>query len=86
MNYIVIERFADLQDGKRIYEPGESYPRLGLVVTRERIAYLAGSDNRIGYPLIKPEMPAEAPDKIGEESTAPKAKPAKKAARSPKKG
>ena len=51
--YIATVRFADLQDNKRIYEAGEQYPRLGFVVSAERLAELAGSDNLSGRPLIK---------------------------------
>lgn len=53
MKYIAAVRFADLEDGRRIYEPGEAFPRLGLSVTAERLMKLAGSDNRAGQPLIR---------------------------------
>ena len=56
MTYKALTRFADLNDGNRIYEAGETYPRLGLDVTPERIAELAGSDNRMGYPLIAADV------------------------------
>ena len=52
MRYIAITRFADLQDGRRIYEAGDEYPRPGFSVSAERLAELAGSDNRMGKPLI----------------------------------
>jgi len=52
VSYVVLTRFADLQDGNRIYEAGDNYPRLGFDVSDERLAELAGSDNRIGKPLI----------------------------------
>ena len=52
MSFIVLTRFADLQDGNRIYEAGDTYPRPGFDVSPERLAELAGSDNRIGQPLI----------------------------------
>lgn len=55
MTYKVLIRFADLQDGGRIYEAGERFPRLGLHVSEERLAELAGSDNRTGHPLIAAE-------------------------------
>ena len=65
--YVAIERFADLMDGKRLYEAGDAYPRPGLNVTPERLAELAGSDNRLGRPVIaeaheKAETPANAPE------------------------
>lgn len=50
--YVVLTRFADLTDGKRIYEAGDVFPRPGLDVTPERLCELAGSDNRMGKPLI----------------------------------
>ena len=52
MTCVVLTRFADLQDGKHVYEAGDTYPRPGLEVSPERIAELAGSDNRTGSPLI----------------------------------
>lgn len=55
MIYRALVRFADLQDGKRIYEAGETFPRLGLHVSEERLTELAGSDNRAGHPLIAAE-------------------------------
>ena len=50
--FVVLSRFADLLDDNRIYEAGDDYPRPGLDVTPERLAELAGSDNRMGEPLI----------------------------------
>lgn len=50
--YVAIRRFADLTDGKRLYEAGDVFPRPGLNVTPERLFELAGSDNRTGKPLI----------------------------------
>lgn len=47
-------RFVDLQDGKRLYEADEVYPRSGLVVTDERLAELASTNNKAGFPLIYP--------------------------------
>lgn len=53
MKYKAVVRFADLEDGRHIYEPGEDFPRLGLCVSDERLKKLAGSDNLAGQPLIK---------------------------------
>lgn len=53
MAYKVIEGFADLQDEAYIYSPGDEYPREGTIVSRERYAELASSDNKIGRPLIE---------------------------------
>ena len=89
MSYIVLMRFADFQDSNRIYEAGDTYPRPGLDVSPERLAELAGSDNRIGQPLIvdvdapcdecaveRAETPVEADDGNGEEIPAKAQKPA----------
>lgn len=61
--YIAAVAFADLLDGKHLYSPGDEFPRQGLTVSDARLAELAGSDNRMGYPLIKavdaPEKPAK---------------------------
>ena len=99
MRYIAITRFADLQDGRRIYEAGDEYPRPGFSVSAERLAELAGSDNRVGMPLIvdvdapcdkcaveAPETPVEAPQDEPKEIPAEPQKPAKKPVRSRKKG
>lgn len=50
--YKVIKAFTDLQDGNTVYHTGDFYPRKGANVTDRRIAELAGSGNRLGYPLI----------------------------------
>ena len=64
--YKVIERFADLQDGKHIYVAGDTFPRNGLKITGDRIAQLASCDNRIGRPVIKyvPDKEKSSPAKI----------------------
>lgn len=88
--YFVLSRFADLLDNNRIYEAGDDYPRPGLDVTPERLAELAGSDNRTGRPLIKrveaPETPVEASESAPKDLLAEPQKPAKKPVRSRKKG
>ena len=99
MSYIVLTRFADLQDGNRIYEAGDTYPRPGFDVSPERLAELAGSDNRMGEPLIvdvdapcaecaveAPETPVEAPEDEPKEIPADSDETPKKARRSRKKG
>ena len=92
MSFIVLMRFADLQDGNRIYEAGDTYPRPGFAVSQERLAELAGSDNRMGEPLI---VDVEAPcNKCAVEATQDEPKeipvqseePPKKARRSRQKG
>ena len=51
--YKVIKYFEDLQDNNRPYNAGDIFPREGLSVSEERLAELAGSDNKQGVPLIK---------------------------------
>lgn len=51
--YKVLKRFADLEDGKYLYEVGDEFPRLGLKVSSERLNTLSGSDNLMKTPLIK---------------------------------
>ena len=51
--YKVIESFFDLQDGNHAYEPGDEFPREGFKVSDERLAELAGTDNRRGMKLIE---------------------------------
>lgn len=56
--YKVIRSFADLQDKNRVYNTGDIFPRDGLKVSKERIAELLSSKNRIHEPLIE-EIPEE---------------------------
>lgn len=50
--YQVLEMFADLQDHNRVYQPGDSFPREGLSVSPERLAELAGNENKRKRPVI----------------------------------
>ena len=65
MIYVALMRFADLRDGKHIYEAGAIYPRPGYEPTESRIAELAGNENRMGYPLIKAKEPGHKTDAAG---------------------
>lgn len=56
--YKVIKYFTDLQDSNHPYNVGDVFPRDGLTVTEERLAELAGKDNKQGVPLIKHIKPA----------------------------
>ena len=69
MAYKAKVTFADLTDGKRLYHEGETFPRDGLTVSEERLAYLSGSGNLMGYPLI---------EKVGEEPTEEAEKPVRR--------
>ena len=53
MDYTVIKRFSDPQDGNHVYEAGDTYPRAGVSPLPARIAELAGNKNRQKTPLIK---------------------------------
>lgn len=59
--YKVIKYFTDLQDSNHAYEVGDEFPREGMDVSEDRIAELAGPDNKQGTPLIElvPEKPTE---------------------------
>lgn len=51
--YEVIRYFVDLQDNNHPYNAGDVFPRSGLVVSENRLAELAGSENKQGVPLIQ---------------------------------
>lgn len=84
--YKVIKRFHDLQDvtktnGGEVYHEynvGDTFPRKGKEVSEERIAELAGSNNRQGVPLIELVRDA-AEQETGSEP--PVTQPKKKAGR-----
>ena len=63
--YKVIKFFTDLQDNEYPYDVGAAFPRQGLEVTAERLAELAGSNNKQKTPLIKfvEDEPKKAPAK-----------------------
>ena len=53
MAYKVVEYFEDLQDNCRPYDVGDVFPADGNIVTAERIAELASTQNRRHIPLIE---------------------------------
>lgn len=53
MMYKVIETFRDTEHGG-VYQKGDAYPAPGKETTPERIAYLSGSTNKMGKPVIEP--------------------------------
>lgn len=71
--YKVIKFFHDLEDKKETksgtvhhaYNVGDTYPREGSKPSEERIAELAGSENKQGEPLI--ELVEEQVEKQTEE-------------------
>lgn len=50
--YKVISDFVDLVDDNYRYSKGDAYPRDGVKASKERIAELAGCENKAGFPLI----------------------------------
>jgi hypothetical protein len=49
----VIHEFLDLQDDSRYYKVGDTFPRKGFKVAKERLEELSTSANKIGVPLIQ---------------------------------
>lgn len=71
MQYRVIEFFTDLQDFDYPYNAGDMFPRIGKVVSEERLRELSGSQNRQRRPLIEPvldpfNLPVEEQDNPSE--------------------
>jgi hypothetical protein len=53
MGYTVIHYFVDLQDSNHPYKVGDTFPRLGLVVSDARLKELSSNRNKQGKPLIE---------------------------------
>lgn len=53
MKYRVLKYFTDLQDNRHAYHVGETFPRVGLEVSPERIEALSTDKNKRGIPLIE---------------------------------
>ena len=51
--YEVIRDFVDVQDNNHFYSTGDSFPRAGVDVSKDRCAELASTSNRCGVVLIK---------------------------------
>lgn len=58
--YLVIDSFKDLQDNKYQYKAGDTYPRLGLEPSKQRIKELSTTNNRRGKVFIVPDEKEEA--------------------------
>jgi hypothetical protein len=67
--YKVIKYFVDLQDNNHPYNAGDIFPRNGLSVSDDRLAELAGSENKQGVPLIR-LVEEEKPNKKRTKKTA----------------
>lgn len=64
----VIRTFYDLTDNNFVYNVGDSFPRVGLEVSQDRIEELSGNNNKQGTPLIKPkEKPIAKRKKVKKE-------------------
>lgn len=51
--YVVLVDFTDSEDNLTVYRAGkDTYPRNGYDPTDDRIAYLQGSNNVMGKPII----------------------------------
>ena len=77
--YKVLERFTDLQDNRHEYNPGDKFPREGLVVSEERLAELSTDKNRQKRPLIE-EVKEKAKAEVKPEKKETVKKPVKKPA------
>lgn len=53
MGYVVVKDFSDIQDNKHIYRTGDTFPRAGLKVSKDRVAELSSTDNMRGEVLIE---------------------------------
>ena len=51
--YKVLEAFTDIQDNNHIYRTGDTFPRDGVVASKERLAELYSDNNKRGIPLIE---------------------------------
>lgn len=49
---VAAEDFYDIEDHHYLYRKGDEYPRKGYSPSPERVKMLAGSENRMGRPLI----------------------------------
>lgn len=70
MKYRALVRFADLKDGRHLYEVGDTYPREGLTVGAVRLDELSSNRNAAGYPLIAavPEQEKRSTRKRGKKN------------------
>ena len=86
MTYKVISFFLDLQDDSYAYSPGDTFPREGVIVKKERYEELASDRNKLGKPLIAAEMPEKPLDDTSDaEQPTEDTKAAKKANKRSKK-
>lgn len=55
--YKVIRYFTDLQDNDYPYYEGDTFPRDGMTVTKQRLEELASKNNKQKVPLIEKVKP-----------------------------
>lgn len=67
MAYIVTKNIIDTKDNNRFYEAGDTFPREGFEVSKERIAELIGK----GVLSVKGEETPETPAQTPNEEEAP---------------
>lgn len=60
--YIVVKDFSDIQDDRHVYHAGDTFPRMGLEVSKERVAELASKDNKRGEILIAEQEGSQEPE------------------------
>ena len=60
--YIVVKDFSDIQDDLHVYHAGDTFPRMGLEVSEERVAELASEDNKRGEILIAEQEGSQEPE------------------------
>lgn len=72
--YEVIRYFEDLLDNSYPYEVGDTYPRVGLSPTQERIQELASDKNKQHTVLIKAVDAPETQQEENEEDEKPKSR------------
>lgn len=78
--YIATTRFVDLEDDEHIYNIGDTYPRDGLTVSRERIIELITTKNKRNMPLITYVQGDVENDLVEEKKTVKKTTTRKKTA------
>lgn len=53
MGYIVVHAFMDLEDEKRVYEVGDTFPATKRKVSKKRIEELSTTNNKLNEILIE---------------------------------
>ena len=71
MTYIVTKNIIDTKDNNRFYEAGDTFPREGFDVSKDRIAELIGKGVLSAKGEETPETPSQAPDEGAGETEKP---------------